>query len=89
MQSTGFIPFMLAMVHHNAPLCSFKTSNNLSFCSSFRDDEIITGRVPSSPKNAYSKVLGNSLSSSFGSDSDDGMSSSLMVLVVQLLTSIY
>ena len=75
MQFTGFIPFMSAMVHSNAPLCSFKTSNNLLFCSSFRDDEMITSRVLSSPKNAYSKVLGNGLSSSFGVDSDDGMSS--------------
>ena len=74
MQSIGFIPFMSAMVYPNAPLCSFKTSNNLPFCSSFRDDEMITSRVLSSPKNAYSKVLGNGLSSSFGGDSDDGMS---------------
>ena len=74
MQSTGFIPFMSAMVHPNAPLCSFKTSNNLLFCSSFRDDEMITDRILSSPKNAYSKVWGNSLGSSFGGDSDDGMS---------------
>ena len=35
---------------------------------------MITGRVLSSPKNAYSNVLGNSLNSSFGGDSDDGMS---------------
>ena len=55
-------------------LCSFKTSNNLTFCSSFRDDEMITGRVLSSPKNAYSRVLGNGLSSSSGGDFDDGMS---------------
>ena len=54
-------------------LCSFKTSNNLPFCLSFRDDEMITGRELSSPKNAYSKVLGNGLNSSFGGDSDDGM----------------
>ena len=74
MQFTGFIPFMSVMVHPNAPLCSFRTSNNLFFCSSFRDDEMITGRVLSSPKNAYSKMLGNGLSSSFGGDSDDGMS---------------
>ena len=74
MQSTGFIPFMSAMIHLNAPLCSFKTSNNLSFCSSLRDDEMITGRVLYSPKNTYSKVLGNGLSSSFSGDSDDGMS---------------
>ena len=66
--------FYVDMVHPNAPLCSFKTSNNLPFCSSFRDDEMITCRVLSSPKNAYSKVLGNSLSSSFGGDSDDGLS---------------
>ena len=52
MQSTEFIHFMSTMVHHNAHLYSFKTSN----------------------KNAYSKVLGNGLSSSFGSDFDDLMS---------------
>ena len=74
MQSIGFISFMSAMFYPNALLCSFKTSNNLPFCSSFRDDEMITGRVLSSPKNAYSNVLGNGLSSSFGGDSDDGMS---------------
>src|SRR5205809_612623 len=74
MQSTGFIPFMSAMVHPNAHLCSFKTSNNLPFCLSLRDDEMITGKVLSFPKNAYSKVLGNGLSSGFGGDSDDGMS---------------
>ena len=74
MQFTRFIPFISAMVHPNAPLCSFNTSNNLSFCLSFRDDEMITGRVLSSPMNAYSKVLGNGLSSSFGGDSDDGLS---------------
>ena len=74
MQSIGFIPLMSAMVHPNAPLCSFKTSNNLPFCSSFKDDEMITGRVFYSPKNAYSKVLGNGLSSSFGGDSNDEMS---------------
>ena len=74
MQSTGFIPLMPAMVHPNAPLYSFKTSKNLPFCSSFRDDEMITSRVLSSPKNTYSKVLGNRLSSSFGGDSDDEMS---------------
>ena len=34
---------------------------------------MITGRVLSSPKNAYSNVLGNGLSWSFGGDSDDGM----------------
>ena len=65
---------MYAMVHLNALLCSFKTFNNLPFCLSFRDDEMITGIVLSSPKNAYSKVLGNGLSSSFGGDSYDGMS---------------
>ena len=65
---------MSVMVYLNAPLCSFKTSNNLPFCSSLRDDEMIIGRVLSSPKNAYSRVLGNGLSSSFGGDSDDGMS---------------
>ena len=64
---------MSAIVHPNALLCSFKTSNNLPFCSSFRDDEMITCRMLSSPKNAYSKVLGNSLSSSFSGDSDDGI----------------
>ena len=74
MQSTGFIPFMSVMVHPNALLCSFKTSNNLPFCLSFRDDEMITGKVFSSPKNAYSKVSGNGLSSGFGCDSDDGLS---------------
>ena len=74
MQSTGFIPFMSDMVHPNVPLCYFKTSNNIPFCSSFSDDEMITGRVLSSPKNAYSKVLGNGLSSSFSGDSDDGIS---------------
>ena len=41
---------------------------------SSKDDDMITGRVLSSPKNAYSNVLGNSLSSSFGGDFDDGMS---------------
>ena len=35
---------------------------------------MITGRVFSSPKNAYSNVLGNGLSSSYGNDSDDGIS---------------
>ena len=30
---------MSVIVHPNAPLCSFKTSNNLRFCSSFRDDK--------------------------------------------------
>ena len=83
---------MSAMVHLNAPLCSFKTSNNLPFCSSFSHDEIITGRVLSSPKNAYSKVLGNGLSSSFGGDSDDGTSffsdgASCSTLVFYLLVS--
>ena len=34
---------------------------------------MITGRVLSSPKNAYFNVLGNGLSSSFGGDSDDEM----------------
>ena len=66
--------FYADMVHPNAPLCSFKTSNNLPFCLSFRDNEMIISRVFSSPKNAYSKVLGNGLSLSFGGDSDDGMS---------------
>ena len=74
MQSTAFIPLVFAMVHRNAHLCSFKTSNNLPFGSSFRDDEIITGRVLSSPKNVCSNVLGNGLRSSFVGDSDDGMS---------------
>ena len=74
MQSTGFIPFMSAMVHLNALLCAFKTSNNLPFYSSLRDEEMITGRALSSPKNAYSNVLGNDLSSNFGGDSDDGLS---------------
>ena len=35
---------------------------------------MITDRVLSSPKYSYSKVLGNGLSSSFGGDSNDGMS---------------
>ena len=74
MQSIGFILFMSTMAHPNAPLCFFKTSNNLPFCLSFRDNEMIIGRVLSSPKNAYSKVLGNSLSSSVGGDSNDGLS---------------
>ena len=74
MQSTGFIPFMSAVVHPNATLCSFKTSNNLPFCSSFRDDEMITSGVLSSSKITYSKVLGNGLSSSFSGDFDDGLS---------------
>ena len=74
MQFTRLIHFMLAMVHPNAPLCSFKIYDNLHFCLSSWDDEMITGRVLSSPKNAYSNVLGNGLSSSFGGDSDDGMS---------------
>ena len=65
---------MSPMFHPNAALCSFKTSNNLLFCSSFRDDEMITGRVLSSSKNAYSKVLGNALSSNFSGDYDDGLS---------------
>ena len=74
MQSTGFIPFMSVKVYPNAPLYSFKTSNTLPFCSSFMNDEMITGKLFSSPKNAYSEVLGNGLNSSFGSDSDDGLS---------------
>ena len=54
---------------------------------------MIIGRVLSSPKNAYSKVLGNGLSSSFGGDSDDGMSffsdgSSCSTLDFHLLVSI-
>ena len=61
------------MLYPNALLCSLKISNNLSFCLSFRDDEMITGRVLSSPKNSYSKVLGNGLSLSFGGDSNDGL----------------
>ena len=61
------------MVYRNALLCSFKISNNLPFCLSFRDDEMITGRALSSPNNSYSKVLGNDLSLSFGGDSDDGL----------------
>lgn len=32
-----------------------------------------SGKIFSSPKNVYSKVLGNGLSSSFGDDSNDGM----------------
>ena len=35
---------------------------------------MITGRVLSSPKNAYSRLLGNGLSLSFDGDSDDEMS---------------
>ena len=35
---------------------------------------MITGKVLSSSKSAYSKVLGNALSSSFGGDSDDQLS---------------
>ena len=65
---------MSTMVHYNAPLCSFKTSNNLPFYSSFRDGKMITGRVLSSLKKSYSKVLGNGLCSGFGGDSDNGMS---------------
>ena len=57
---------MSVMLHPNALLYSFKISNILPFCSSFRDDEMITGRVLFSPKNAYLKVLSNGLSSSFG-----------------------
>ena len=34
---------------------------------------MITGRVLSFPKNAYSNVLGNGLSLNFGGDSDDGL----------------
>ena len=74
MQSTGFLPFVSAMIHLNAPLCFFKTCNNLPFYLSFRDDEMIAGRVLSSPKNSYSRVLGNGLNLSFDGDSDDGMS---------------
>ena len=92
MQSTGFILLIYAMVHPNAHLYSFKISNNLLFCSSFRDGEMITGRALSSPQNAYSNVLGNGLSSSFGGDSDDGMSffshvSSCSTLDFQLFVS--
>ena len=65
---------MLVVIHPNGTLCSFKTSNNLPFCSSFRDDKMITNRVLSSSKNTYSKVLGDGLSSSFSGDSNDRLS---------------
>ena len=53
---------------------------------------MIAGRVLSSPKNAYSIVLGNGLNSSFGGDSDDIMSffsdgTSCLTLDFQLLVS--
>ena len=51
---------------------------------------MITGRVLSSPKNTYSNVLGNSLSSSFGGDSNDEMSffsASCSTLYFHLLVS--
>ena len=93
MQSTRFIPFMLVMVHLNASSCSLKIPNNLLFCLSSREDGMITVKVFYSPKNAYSKVSVNSLSSSFDGDSNNGLSffldgASCSILDFHLLVSV-
>ena len=54
---------------------------------------MITSKVFSSPKNAYSKLSGNSLNLSFGDDSDDRLSfflgdASCFILNFHLLVSI-
>lgn len=92
MQSIEFIPFILAMVHLNASFYSFRIPTNLLLYLSSREDEMIVGKVFSSIKNAYFKVSGNGLSSSFDNASDGGLSffpdgASCSILAFHLLAS--
>ena len=81
------------MVHRNVSLCFFKITKNLLFCLPSIEDEMITGKVFSSPKNVHFQVLGNGLSSSFGGVSNDRLSFlpngvSYSILAFHLLVSI-
>ena len=55
----GLIPFMSAIDHPIAILCFCNTLKSFSSYSIFREEEIITGSVDESPKNAYLRWVGS------------------------------
>ncbi|MFS8026400.1 hypothetical protein Hanom_Chr16g01486301 [Helianthus anomalus] len=66
----GLIPLISTSFQAIAFLCFLSRLTNFSFSTLLNLDEIITGKLPSLPRKAYSKPLGSSLSSMGGSLED-------------------
>ena len=72
MQIKGLIPLISAIVHPIAVLWVLNISNNLFSCSDSKEEDMITGKVSSTPKNAYLICDGKGFNSSLGGLSSEG-----------------
>ena len=66
MQIKGLIPLISAIVHPIAVLRVLNISNSLFSYSNSKEEDIITGKVSSPPKNAYLRYDGKGFNSSLG-----------------------
>mgnify|MGYP004710424943 CR=1 FL=1 len=74
MHVAGFSPLMSAKVHPIASFWSFSTRISFSSSKVVSLQEIITGSVSPSPRNAYFRWLGNCFNSNFRACTIDGKS---------------
>jgi hypothetical protein len=69
----GLIPFISISLQAMAFLCFLRIIMSFSFSDGDRREEMMTGRVEFSPRKAYSRLCGSSLSSRGGGSSTDGL----------------
>jgi len=75
----GLIPFISAIVYPIFILWYRNTRKSFSSSSPVIEEEIITSSVEFSPRYAYLRCVGNSLSSSFGASYMDGVKDDILV----------
>ena len=66
MQIKGLIPLIFAIVHPIEVLWVLSISNNLFSYSDSKEEDMITGKISSTPKNAYLRCDGKGFNSSLG-----------------------
>ena len=66
------MPLISAIVHPIAVLWVLNISNNLFSCFDSKEEDMITGKVSSNPKNAYFRCDGKGFNSSLGGLSYEG-----------------
>ena len=64
MQIKGLIPLIYAIVHPIAVLWVLKIFNSLFSCSDSKEEDMITGKVSSTPRNSYLRCDGKGFNSS-------------------------
>ena len=83
-QIKGLIPLISAIVHHIAFLWVLNVSNSLFSYSDSKEEDMITEKVSSTPKNAYLRCDGKGFNSSLGGLSSEGNTHPRLVAMVQI-----